>query len=112
LLACFFIDVKVLLKLDVSKSELSFEELNKLTTFCEAHAKITKELLIAAYADSIGSAATNKTLSAKRMDVVKSHLMNSKESFKSIINARALGETIKYGNDLQANRCVELIFLY
>jgi outer membrane protein OmpA-like peptidoglycan-associated protein len=97
---------------DVSKSELSVEELNKLNAFCEANAKITKEIILEAYADSTGSATNNHALSAKRMDVVKTHLKNTKESFKSIIKASAMGETIKYGNDFQLNRCVELIFIY
>jgi len=97
---------------DVNKSGLLVNELNKLNTFIDANLQNTKEIIITAYADSIGSVANNQTLSAKRMDIVKSHLMNTKESFKSIIKASALGETIKYGNDLQLNRCVELIFLY
>jgi outer membrane protein OmpA-like peptidoglycan-associated protein len=97
---------------DVSKSELSVEELNKLNAFCESNAKITKEIILEAYADSTGSEANNQALSAKRMDVVKSHLKNTKESFKNIVKDSAMGETIKYGNDFQLNRCVELIFIY
>ncbi len=96
---------------DVSKSELSVEELSKLTTFCEAHAIITKEILVAAYADSTGSAAYNQTLTNKRMEVVKSHLVHAKTSFISIIKTSAMGETSKFGNDLQKNRCVELVFV-
>lgn len=96
---------------DVSKSELSIEELNKLTTFCETHSKTAKEILIAAYADSTGSSAYNQTLSAKRMEEVQSHLVNTRASLKSIIKASALGETIKFGNDLKQNRCVEMVFV-
>jgi outer membrane protein OmpA-like peptidoglycan-associated protein len=97
---------------DVSKSELSVEELNKLNAFCESNAKITKEIILEAYADSTGSEANNQALSAKRMEVVKTHLITSNATLKSIIKASATGETSKFGNDLQQNRCVELVFVY
>lgn len=97
---------------DVNKSELSIEELNKLNTFCKDNSKNTKEILIAAYADSTGSAANNQTLTARRTDAVKTHLVNTKATYKSIIKASAKGETIKFGNDLQQNRCVELVFVH
>ena len=44
-------------------------------------------------------------------NVVKTHLITSNASFKSIIKASAIGETSKFGNDLQKNRCVELVFV-
>lgn len=96
---------------DVNKSELSLKELNKLNPILEAHLKNTKEIIIAAYADSTGSAAKNQILAQNRMQVVKTYLENTNASFKNAIHAKALGETSKYGNDLQKNRCVELVFV-
>jgi outer membrane protein OmpA-like peptidoglycan-associated protein len=96
---------------DVNKSELLLNELNKLNTIIEAHLKNTKEIVIAAYADSTGSAANNQILAENRMEVVKTHLANTNASFKNAIHAKALGETSKFGNDLQKNRCVELVFV-
>jgi outer membrane protein OmpA-like peptidoglycan-associated protein len=96
---------------DVNKSGLLANELNKLNSFLDAHIQNTKEIIITAYADSTGNVANNLILAANRMDVVKTHLENTNAAFKSIIKASAMGETSKYGNDLQKNRCVELIFV-
>lgn len=97
---------------DANKSELSVVELSKLNTFLNENSKNLKEIILAAYADSTGIAANNQILSIKRMDAVKSNLVNIKSYNKSIIKASAKGETIKYGHDLQKNRCVELVFVF
>lgn len=97
---------------DVNKSGLLVNELNKLNSFLDAHIQNTKEIIITAYADSTGNVANNLILAANRMDVVKTHLVKTNASFESIIKASAMGETSKYGNDLQKNRCVELIFVH
>ena len=97
---------------DVNKSELSIEGLNRLNSFCDVNSKNTKEIIITAYADSTGSVANNQILATNRMEVVKTHLITSNGTLKSIIKASATGETSKFGNDLQQNRCVELVFVY
>ena len=97
---------------DVNKSGLLVNELNKLNSFLDAHLQNAKEIIITAYADSTGNVVKNQTLAENRMNVVKTHLVNTNASLKSIIKASAMGETIKYGHDLQKNRCVELVFVF
>ncbi len=96
---------------EINKSELSIEGLKKLNSFCDVNSKNTKEIIITAYADSTGSVTNNQILAANRMEVVKTHLTTSIATLKSIIKASAIGETSKFGNDLQKNRCVELVFV-
>ena len=96
---------------EVNKSALNVLELNKLNSFLEANAKNSKEIIISAYADSTGNLDKNQTLSIERMEEVKRFITNTNASLKSIIKASAMGETMKFGNDLQKNRCVVLVFV-
>lgn len=94
---------------DVNKSELEVQELNKLNSFLEAHTKNSNEIIISAYADTTGSVANNQILSINRMEVVKRFITDANKSISKNIKASAMGETSKFGADLQKNRCVELV---
>ena len=96
---------------DINKSELSIEGLKRLNSFCDVNSKHTKEIIITAYADSTGSVANNQILATNRVGFVKTLLMTTNASYKSIIKTYAIGETSRFGNDLQKNRCVELVFV-
>ncbi len=96
---------------DINKSELSIEGLKRLNSFCDVNSKHTKEIIITAYADSTGSVVNNQILATNRVGFVKTHLMTTNASYKSIIKTYAIGETSRFGNDLQKNRCVELVFV-
>jgi outer membrane protein OmpA-like peptidoglycan-associated protein len=96
---------------EVNKSGLSVIEFNKINSFVEAHMQNTKEINIAAYADTTGSEYNNQILAVNRMEVVKTLLISINDSFKSIIKASAMSQTNKFGNDLAKNRCVELVFV-
>jgi outer membrane protein OmpA-like peptidoglycan-associated protein len=96
----------------VSKSELEVQELNKLNRYLEGSSKNIKEIIVSAYADSTGSVANNQILSAKRLEEVKAFLIDAKEALKNHVKSNAMGETSKFGADLQKNRCVELVFVH
>lgn len=97
---------------DANKSGLAVEELNKLNTALDAQSKNSKEIIITAYADTTGNLDKNQILSEERMKGVKQIITNKNTSLQNMIKANAMGETIKFGNDLQKNRCVELVFFH